>query len=338
MLLSTSGTTGSPKLVKLSEINLLANAESISSFLPILKTDRVPLNLPVHYSYGLSVLTSNAMVGATVYSGSLDIVSKDFWDNFLTYQYTSLAGVPYVYEILDRIGFTKMNLDSLRYFTQAGGKLRDELVQKFGIYAKQHGKLFYVMYGQTEATARMSYLQPEDLLDHIGSIGKPISGGRFKLHPDTSELLYEGPNVFGGYCDSLEDLATFEILGTLNTGDLANVDDKGFYYITGRSKRIVKVYGNRINLDELESALSKHFKDLFYCVGWQDKFILIFSTNPNTDKREIVFWLSQEYKLHTSLFKVKSITSIPQTANGKVDFNSLIRDYDDRRFIDYTTV
>jgi long-chain acyl-CoA synthetase len=327
ILLSTSGSTGSPKLVKLSDQNLLSNAEAIASYLPILSTDIVPLNLPIHYSYGLSVLTSNAISGATICAGSLDVMSKGFWENFQNYHYSSLAGVPFVYEMLDRIGFTKMDLPSLRYLTQAGGKLRDELVKKYGTYAADNGKLFYVMYGQTEATARMSYLEPSELLTHIGSIGKAISGGRFMVHPETSELHYQGPNVFGGYAETLEDLSNFELQGILNTGDLARMDEDGFIYITGRSKRIAKVFGNRINLDELESSVSKHFDGYYACVGWQDKTIVIYSTNDNCSSKDIIDWLSNEYKLHPTSFKVMRIQTFPLTANGKVDYSILTQTY-----------
>lgn len=328
ILLSTSGTTGSPKFVKLSERNLLANAESIASYLPILSTDRVPLNLPIHYSYGLSILTSNAIKGASLLTGVHDVMSKGFWENFEKYQYSTIAGVPYVYEMLDRLGFTKKELPSLRYFTQAGGKLRDGLVKKYAEFASDQGKLFYVMYGQTEATARMSYLHPNDLLSHIGSIGKPIPGGKFKLHIETSELQYQGDNVYGGYAECVKDLSTFEIPAFLSTGDLARVDEQGFYYITGRSKRFVKIFGNRINLDELEAVLSKQFGAFYPCLGWQDKAIVVYSTNPNEEEAQIVQWLNETYKLHPTVFKIRIIESIPLTANGKPDYNSLIHDYE----------
>jgi acyl-CoA synthetase (AMP-forming)/AMP-acid ligase II len=229
--------------------------------------------------------------------------------------------------MLDRIGYTKMNLPSLRYFTQAGGKLRDDLVRKYAEFARDQNKLFYVMYGQTEATARMSYLHPSDLLTHIGSIGKPIPGGRFELNEDTSELHYEGANVYGGYAECLTDLSTFESPALLSTGDLAKVDEHGFYYITGRSKRFVKIFGNRINLDELESTLSKRYGAFYPCVGWQDKYVLVYSTNSNDDQSQIVSWLSAEYKLHPISFKFKIIDVIPLTANGKPDYKLLLSDY-----------
>lgn len=330
ILLSTSGTTGSPKFVKLSESNLLSNAESISSYLPILKTDIVPLNLPIHYSYGLSILTSNALKGATLIAGVQDIMTKGFWENFEKYKYSTFAGVPFLYEMMDRIGFTKMDLPSLRYFTQAGGKLRDDLLKKYAEFARDQDKLFYVMYGQTEATARMSYLHPKHLLSHIGSIGKAIPGGRFELNQENSELQYCGPNVFGGYAECIEDLRTFLSPAVLNTGDLARVDEQGFYYITGRCKRFVKIFGNRINLDELESALSKRFDAFYPCVGWQDKSVWVYSTNSNEDQSQIIKWLSAEYKLHPTSFVLRNIDTIPLTANGKPDYKLLLSDYDGR--------
>jgi acyl-CoA synthetase (AMP-forming)/AMP-acid ligase II len=229
--------------------------------------------------------------------------------------------------MLDRIGFIKMNLPSLRYFTQAGGKLRDDLVKKFAEFARDQDKLFYVMYGQTEATARMSYLHPNDLLSHIGSIGKPIPGGRFELNQENSELQYSGPNIFGGYAECIEDLSIFESPSLLSTGDLAKVDENGFYYITGRSKRFVKIFGNRINLDELESALSKQFGAFYPCVGWQDKTVWVYSTISNEDQAQIVQWLSAEYKLHPISFKIKTIDAIPLTVNGKPDYKLLLSDY-----------
>ena len=330
ILLSTSGTTGSPKFVKLSERNLLSNAESISAYLPILETDMVPLNLPIHYSYGLSILTSNALIGASLITGVEDLMSKSFWDSFVKYRFSTIAGVPYVYEILDRLGFTQMSLPSLRYFTQAGGKLREDLIRKYAEFARDSDKLFYVMYGQTEATARMSFIKPCELLNHIGSIGKPIPGGRFEVNQETSELLYEGPNIYGGYAECIQDLATFSSPSILRTGDLAKVDQQGFYFITGRIKRIVKIFGNRINLDELESALSKRFGSFYACVGWHDKFICVFTSNQNENPKQIIRWLNLEYRVHPSTFKVKAINAIPLNGNGKPDYSLLMRDYEDR--------
>ena len=209
VLLSTSGSTGSPKFVKLSEKNIVSNAKSIIDYLPIMKEDITPLNLPIYYSYGLSIMTTNSIAGGQIVCTNKDVLNKEFWLDFNKYKYTSLAGVPYLYEILNRIGFTKKQYPSLRYLTQAGGKLNIRLVEIFTNYSKQNNVEFYVMYGQTEATARMSYLDPKFLFEKISSIGKAIKDGSFTIDNDLGELHYTGPNVFGGYAEKIKDLNSY---------------------------------------------------------------------------------------------------------------------------------
>ena len=187
VLLSTSGTTGTPKLVKLSEANLRANAQSILAYLPIKQDDVTPLNLSICYSYGLSVLTSNSLAGGTIVCTNKDILSKDFWADFEKLGYTTLAGVPYIYEMLNRIGFLKKNYPQLRYMTQAGGKLSSKLAEVFSTHLKSQNKDFFIMYGQTEATARMSYLHPSYIESKIDSIGKAIPNGTFSIDKETNE-------------------------------------------------------------------------------------------------------------------------------------------------------
>jgi long-chain acyl-CoA synthetase len=327
ILISTSGTTGSPKFVKLSEANLLANAQSICSYLPICGTDAVPLNLPIYYSYGLSVLTSNAISGGKIICSNDDVLKKDFWEKLEKYKYTSLAGVPFLYEMLDRIGFTKKQYPSLRYFTQAGGKLQDTLVKKYAEYAAANDVKFFVMYGQTEATARMSFLPPEKLLDKIGSVGRPVQNGVFTIDQETNELCYAGPNVFGGYVQSPEDLTTYTPESVLHTGDIARVDEEGYYYITGRLKRFVKLFGNRINLDEVETIVSKQLNITAQCAGLNDKQLLVFINNNQVDLPTVTQFISAELKLHISAIKVLYAAEIPLTANGKVNYTQLVKAY-----------
>lgn len=326
LLISTSGTTGSPKFVKLSEQNLIANALSICDYLPIQREDVTPLNLPIYYSYGLSVLTSNSIKGGKIICSNDDLLKKDFWEKFARYGYTSFAGVPFVYEMLDRIGFTNKDYPSLRYFTQAGGKLHDPLVKKFASYAIARGIRFYVMYGQTEATARMSYLPPERTLEKVGSIGKPIKDGKFIIDEETSELCYKGPNVFGGYVTGPSELATYERTGLLRTGDMAREED-GFYYITGRLKRMAKIFGNRVNLDEVESLLAKELQVQGRCVGYQDKQLLIFVTDGQLDLRKLAQDVSAALTLHITAIRPVKVDEIPLTVNGKVNYTALIDQY-----------
>jgi long-chain acyl-CoA synthetase len=327
ILISTSGTTGSPKFVKLSEENLLSNADSICEYLPINSSDVIPLNLPVFYSYGLSVLTSNSLRGGKIVCTNDDVLKKDFWTNFQKFGYTSFAGVPFVFEMLDRIGFTKKEYPSLKYFTQAGGKLQDPLVKKYGEYAAQHQIKFYVMYGQTEATARMSYLSPNDTLNKIGSIGKPIPNGSFIIDEETNELCYKGTNIFGGYVQTANDLISYSQEEILRTGDIAKVDEEGFYFITGRLKRFTKLFGNRINLDEVESLVGKQFNAHVKCVGFNDTHLVIFTNDREMELDIIAKFISSELKLHISVIKYKFVGDIPLTANGKINYTELLNSY-----------
>ncbi len=331
LLLSTSGTTGSPKFVKLSEENLIQNALSIIDYLPIKETDVTPLNMPIYYSYGLSVLTTNCIAGGKIVCSNKDILQKEFWQEMEKYGYTSLSGVPYFYEMLNRLGFTKKQYPALRYLTQAGGKLNEKLITQFSEYSRENNIEFYVMYGQTEATARMSYLSPALLPQKTGSIGKPIKSGKFNIAEETGELIYEGPNVFGGYAEKPEDLATFEVNKTLHTGDIAEVDTDGFYYIKGRMKRFAKIFGNRVNLDEVEQLLKTNFHGTqLACVGFNDQFLHVFIAENSLNENEIKQYIFDTLKIHPTAIKVSALPELPLTANGKPDYVKLAQLFSDK--------
>jgi acyl-coenzyme A synthetase/AMP-(fatty) acid ligase len=324
LLLSTSGSTGSPKFVKLSEQNILSNALSILDYLPIKKNDVCPLNLPLFYSYGFSVFSTNSISGGTIVCSNTTIIQKEFWEEWERYQYTSLAGVPYVYEMLQRIGFLKKNYSSLQYLSQAGGRLNPSVLIEFGNYALKNNLSFYTMYGQTEATARMSYLNPEYLIDKAGSIGKPIKDGKMEIDPVSGELLYTGPNVSGGYAASKEDLLEFSPLKVLYTGDIARKDEDGFFFITGRSQRFIKLFGTRISLDELEQILQNRFVGTkFLCLGEEDKNLIVAYLDDKISEGEIKQLLYDQVKLHPASIKVKKINHLPLSQNGKVDYKSI---------------
>ncbi|MFW5677994.1 MAG: AMP-binding protein, partial [Acetivibrio ethanolgignens] len=276
LLLTTSGSTGSPKLVRQSYRNVKSNADSIIQYLKIDATERPITTLPMNYTYGLSIINSHLMVGATILVTDKGLMQKEFWNFLRENSATSFGGVPYTYEMLERLRFFRMELPSLRYLTQAGGKLTLELHKKFAGYAVEKKKKFIVMYGQCEATARMGYLPAEKALDKAGSMGIAIPGGKFYLidasHKEidepniTGELVYEGPNVTLGYAECGEDLIKGdERGGILKTGDMALFDEEGYYYIVGRKKRFLKIYGNRVNLDEIvkPQIISGDFRRLF---------------------------------------------------------------------------
>lgn len=331
LLLATSGSTGDPKLVRLSYDNFRSNAESIGDYLEITQEERPITSLPMYYSYGLSVINSHLMKGATLLLTDKSIMQKGFWDFLKEKKATSISGVPYTYEMLKRLRVFRMDLPHLKTMTQAGGKLNPTLVKEFVEYAKHTGKKFIVMYGQTEATARMSYLPFEFAEEKYSSIGKAIPGGEFKLVDSEKseilecnvdgELVYRGANVSLGYAECLEDLAIGdENKGVLHTGDVARRDEEGFYYITGRMKRFVKIYGNRVNLDAIEQIV-KSVAPNSACGGVDDKLI-IFTTDA--DKIEqIKALLIKKTDLNVQAFSFKVLDEIPKNHSGKVRYAEL---------------
>lgn len=322
LLLSTSGSTGSVKFVRLSKNNMVSNAKAIVEYLRITNEDRGLVNLPMFYSYGLSIINSHLVAGATMLLTGESVISKKFWEFVKNEKATSFAGVPYTYQMLQRIGFNKMELPSLRYFTQAGGRLNEKLVKFFGEYAEKHNKEFYVMYGQTEASPRISYVPPTKLLEKATSIGVAIPGGYLDLDSRTNELIFRGPNVMMGYATCISDLALGDTLyGILRTGDLAAVDADGFYYIKGRMKRFIKLFGLRLNLDDIEKRVESILNTNVVCVGTDDKMVVMIE---NEEKREQVQNMIEHfYKLHRSAFCIKVIETIPRLSNGKVNYEAV---------------
>ena len=333
LLLTTSGSTGSPKLVRQSYKNIRANTVSIVEYLKLDSTERPITTLPMNYTYGLSIINSHLAVGATILLTEKSIMQREFWNFFVEQGATSFGGVPYTYEILDKLMFFRRKLPSLRTMTQAGGKILPALHQKFAEYAHHEGKNFVVMYGQCEATARMSYLPPERALDKVGSMGIAIPGGRFSLidvdgkeiiDPEiTGELVYEGANVTLGYAECADDLSKGdERQGRLVTGDMAKRDAEGFYYVVGRKKRFLKIFGNRVNLDETERLIKDRFPGMDCACGGVDDKMKIFVTEGGREK-EIQVFVAEKTHLNFTAFDVVPINSIPKNASGKTLYSEL---------------
>lgn len=262
LLMSTSGSTGSPKLVRLSFTNLISNATAIAEYLGITETDRAATTLPMSYCYGLSVVHSHLLSGAGLLLTDRSVLDHEFWEMFTRFRATTFAGVPHTFELLDRIGFDAMDLPHLRYVTQAGGRMAPDRVRHFAELGQRRGWQLFVMYGATEATARMAYLPPESALSHPESIGRPIPGGHLSIRPGdgwpdgTGELVYRGANVMLGYAQRPEDLSLGATVAELHTGDIARRTPDGLYEIIGRSARFVKLFGLRIDLDRLQASLA----------------------------------------------------------------------------------
>lgn len=329
--LTTSGSTGSPKLVRLTKQNLLSNAEAIAEYLHIDKNERPITMLPMYYSYGLSIINSHLIKGATILLTDKTYAQREFWNFLRENEATSMAGVPYTWEMLRRLRFFRMDLPSVKTLTQAGGKLNADIAREYIENAAQTGRKFIVMYGQTEATARMSYLPWDKALDKCGSVGITVSGGRFELidnqgnviqEPNVDgELIYYGDNVSLGYAECAADLLKGdENLGRLATGDIAYRDQDGFYYITGRLKRFVKIWGNRCNLDQLEQIV-KTITISCACVGVDD-CVTIFTTQDGVEQ-EIKSLLTAKTGLNNRAFQVKKIDKIPTTVSGKLDYSAM---------------
>lgn len=320
LLMTTSGTTGSPKMIRLSYENLFSNARAIIHYLKIDANEMAIGSLPIHYSYGLSVLNSHLLAGASLALTQESVVQADFWKGMSLSHCTSFAGVPYTYRMLDRIGFDAKNYPHLKTMTQAGGALEKELIVKFDSQMKSKGGLFFVMYGQTEATARISFLDPVKLPAKAGFIGQAIPGGRLSLV--NGELVYEGPNVMLGYAEKVEDLEKGDLQkGILYTGDLAIEDSDGDFAIVGRLKRISKIYGYRINLDEIEKEIQQY--GIGVVISDDQKIAIYFEKEMRGTKTECIKMLSEKYSLHYSTFEIKTIDRLPRLPSGKIDYKAL---------------
>ena len=333
LLLTTSGSTGSPKLVRQSYVNLQSNTESIVEYLELTDSERAITTLPMNYTYGLSILNTHLYIGAALLLTEKTLMQKEFWEFFKAEEATSFGGVPYTYEMLNRLRFFQMDLPSLRYMTQAGGKLTPDLHRKYAEYCQEKGKKFIVMYGQTEASPRMGYLPAEKSLEKYGSMGIAIPRGRFELwdinnHVITEpgvvgELVYYGDNVTLGYALEKADLAKGdERGGILETGDMARFDEDGYFFIVGRKKRFLKIFGNRVNLDETERLIKQAYPDLDVACGGVDDKMKVYITDENK-KEEVRRFISGKTKLNLSAFDIVVIDEIPKNDSGKILYKDL---------------
>ncbi|MDH6236220.1 AMP-binding protein [Cryobacterium sp. CG_9.6] len=330
MLASTSGSTGSPKLVRLSVENVRSNAASIGDYLRLEPSDRAATTLPLQYCYGLSVVNSHLLAGASVLLTERSVTDDAFWQEASAHQITSFAGVPYTFEMLEASGFAERSVPSLRYLTQAGGRLAPELTRRFARLGDERGFTLFVMYGQTEATARMAYLPPELIATAAGAIGRPIPGGRFRIDAsgtadpkgNMGELVYDGPNVMLGYAETPADFALGRTVHELRTGDLARHRDDGLYEIVGRMNRFVKIFGLRVDLDRIERLLGD--EGLEVRVATADERLLLFATSDRTAQRARER-AAALVGVPTHAIRAYAVEQFPRTSNGKPDTAALVR-------------
>lgn len=339
LLLSTSGSTGSAKLVRLSFQNLESNAQAIASYLGLQASERAIQSLPMHYSYGLSLINSHLVTGASVLLTEHSFMRPEFWQDFAAHECTSFAGVPYMYEVLSRLRMSPAVQPSLRYFTQAGGPLKPELMAGYLEAAQKHGKQMVVMYGQTEATARIAYVPPERLAQKLGSIGIPIPGGTLTLEPVDedlaqgpqplnepvlTQLCYQGPNVMLGYAEKREDLAKGdEQQGRLLTGDIAWQDAEGYFYITGRLQRFAKLFGKRISLVDVELALERQFSVPAAVVEHAGVLKVFVECGDTAVAGNARSWVASFLEIPPTAVRATVLAQLPLTGSGKKNYKAL---------------
>ncbi|SIO20043.1 AMP-binding protein [Agromyces cerinus] len=325
LLVSTSGSTGSPKLVRLSHENLVSNARAIADYLRLGPADRAATTLPMHYCYGLSVINSHLISGAGIMLTGRSVTDAAFWEEASAHRITSFAGVPYTFELLEAGGFAERLPTSIRYLTQAGGRLAPEAIRRFARLGDRRGFEFFVMYGQTEATARMAYVPAELAEQAAGAIGRPIPGGRLRIDAEPGaeigELVYEGPNVMLGYAESPADFALGRTVHELRTGDLAKQRPDGLFEVVGRMNRFVKVFGLRVDLDAVQRLLEEDG---------------IVARTSSAGERLLVF-VREERRVDEARSRAAALLGIPAhavrayaisefpcTSSGKPDFRALV--------------
>ncbi len=327
LLLPTSGSTGSPKLVRHSYRNIEANAFNVMRLFGLTENERPMAALPMHYTMGLSVITSHLLAGATIILSGRSLLDKGFWQMMRELRVTSFTGVPYSYELLSKLRFFRMDLPDLHTITQGGGKMTEELFKACADYAEQKGKRFIATYGQTECTARMAYLPAELATTKTCSIGIAEPGGQLSIIDKNGEetfegeaegeMVYRGENVTLGYATCLEDLQKGdENHGVMHTGDLARRDSDGCHFIMGRLKRFLKIFGLRIGLDEVERMIKSEFDTDCYCSG-TDEILEICVTDASVADQIPSFVEEKTHLFHKNI-EVKTMQSIKRNEAGKV--------------------
>lgn len=334
VIIYTSGTTGDPKGVTLTHRNLSTNYESVIRYLQLSSDDSVVCVLPFYYSYGSSVLNTHLMVGATV------ILEKNFMYPSVTlqkiekYAATGFSGVPSTFILLlKKTNLSDYDLSSLRYITQAGGALPV-------VYIEQLNKILgstkiFIMYGQTEASARLTYLPPEKLTEKMGSVGLPVDGVSLQIRDEKGikvksgekgEVYVSGDNIMPGYWRNKIATESTVVNGWLKTGDLGHLDKDGFLYLVGRKSEMIKVGGNRIAPGEIEEVLSEldGIREVAV-VGISDellgqviKAVIVLNDETELNSMKIKSYCKSRLATYKIPKKIEFADSLPKTASGKI--------------------
>lgn len=342
-IIYTSGTTGEPKGVMLSHKNLSANAHSIVNYLSLIEKDSVMVVLPFYYSYGNSLLLTHIMQGGTLVIDNRFMYPNVILDAMQQEEVTGFAGVPSTFAILlNRSNFKSCSLPSLRYITQAGGPMPHTMAYEI-LKVVPHAKL-YIMYGQTEASARLSYLSPDDLHKKHGSVGKAIPGVMLQVineknemvkPGETGEIVAAGENIMTGYWEKPEETAKVLRNGRLYTGDLATVDEEGYIYILSRKSDMIKSGAHRIAPREIEEVILEH-PDVFEAavVGMEDAILgeaihayVVMKEGCACTEKELMRWCSENLPTYKIPKGFHFAESLPKTESGKIKKHELKKNY-----------
>lgn len=328
LLLSTSGSTGSPKLVRLSHRNVASNAAAIAGALHLTAADRAITSLPLHYCFGLSVLHSHLAAGASVVLHDGSVMDEAFWHAVDTREVTTLAVVPHMVELMESTGVLERPHTSLRLLAQAGGRMPPDRVLRTAALGREQGWELAVMYGQTEATARISVLDPTLVADHPDAVGRPVPGTSLHLDetvPEASEgageVVVRGPGVMMGYAEHADDLALGPMMTELRTGDLGRVGPDGLLRLVGRRSGFVKIMGLRIDLGTVEAALEA--AGFTPCVGGDEQGLTV-AVEPEAGASTVetaarARLLAGEASGLGPAAVAVAVVELPHLPNGKVD-------------------
>lgn len=336
LCMTTSGSTGSPKLVRYKKGNLEANAKNVAIAFGWTAEERPICDLGMQYTMGLNVINTHLYVGATVLLTTYNLMSGEFWDYIKAERATNFTGVPFSYDIFYRLHFDRMDLPDLHTLSQGGGKLTDARFTQLAEYAQRTGKRFIASFGTTETSARMACLPAELALTKTGSIGKAIPEGELFLIDEEGneltdpvaegEMCYRGPNVTMGYASCKEDLNKGdEFNGEYHTGDMARRDEDGCYFVTGRLSRFLKLLSYRVSLDQSERLIQQKFGIECACSG-TDQRMNIYITDKSK-KGDVVDYIASKTNLYKTLFKVFVLDELLRNDSGKLRYKDMDEKY-----------
>ena len=338
-LMFTSGSSGQPNAVKVLHQNIIANTNSIITYLNLSSEDRMMTVLPFHYCFGTSLLHTHLRVGGSlVINNSIQFV-EDMLNDMEHYSCTGFAGVPSIFQqLLRNSSFSRRQFPNLRHVQQAGGKLSETFIRELIAILPSQARLF-VMYGQTEATARLSYLPPERLTDKLGSVGRGIAGVKLQVlnssdnpvqQGEIGEIVAEGENITLGYWLPDAEKKPF-CNGKLYTGDLAYTDSEGFIYIVGRASDFIKPSGHRVSAASIETVLLEIPEIVEVAVigvphplmGEAVKAYVVLQNNENLSAEKILNHCKKRLPIHAVPHEIEFMDKLPKNTAGKILKNAL---------------